>query len=68
MTLETYMKTLWRYGYTARYSHGESATRDHLFVESRPWLPICFVHSRKQIKRMTPDDLEGQLMVRMFVL
>lgn len=65
----------------ARYGYGVSTCRtayqkDHYFCRTT-YSPgtlgyweesISFVHSRKQIERMTPDDLEGQLMVRMFVL
>jgi hypothetical protein len=67
MTLIEYRRILSRYGYRARYSYVETASRDHLFVE-RAGYPISFAHSRKEIERMSPDDLEGQLIEEMFVV
>jgi hypothetical protein len=44
--------------------------KDHYFCRNNGDIrqTIVIVHSRKEIERMSPDDLEGELIVRMFVV
>jgi hypothetical protein len=69
MTLIKYMDTMRRYGYNVN-TCPTAYQKDHYFCRKGGDIyPIIrIVHSRRQIERMTPDDLEGQLMVRMFVV
>ena len=69
MTLIKYMGTMRRYGYGVS-TCPTAYKKDHYFCrDNRDIYPIIrIVHSRKQIERMTPDDLEGELIIRMFVL
>jgi hypothetical protein len=69
MTLIKYMDTMIRYGYIVNTSP-TAYQKDHYFCRKSgdKYSIIRIVHSRRQVERMTPDDLEGQLMIRMFVV
>lgn len=72
MTLIKYMGTMRRYGYYVSTSP-TAYQKDHFFCFNRGSLyfvlcPTYLVHSRKQIERMTADDLEGELIAKLFVL
>ena len=69
MTLIKYMNTVRRYGYGVS-TCPTAYQKDHYFCRNNQdtYPTIRIVHSRKQIERMSPDDLEGELIVRMFVV
>jgi hypothetical protein len=57
------------YGYGV-YTCPTAYQKDHYFCRNNGDIrqTIVIVHSRKEIERMSPDDLEGELIVRMFVV
>lgn len=72
VTLIRYINTVRRYGYgvsTCPTAH----QKDHYFCrKSGDSYSVIYspplVHSRKQIERMTPDEFEGELIAKLFVL
>ena len=69
MTLIKYMGTMRRYGYIMNTSP-TAYKKDHHFCRKRgdKYQTIRIVHSLRQIDRMTLEDLEGELIARLFVL
>lgn len=63
------MDTMWRYGYIVNRSP-TAYQKDHYFCRKSKdaYQTIRIVHTRKQIERMTPEDLEGELIAKLFVL